>query len=188
MFNLARTYLNIDSSIIEYAQIEGAQSYKKLIWMDNSVLKVKNSTLTLDTIREADSEMHPGGTSNLSAANNPWIIYESNCDQHGLSTHRMMIHNTSLNVILGGGFISTNPLTETSDRTLLLDSVYLYSDYNITSVNTLFNDNISATDTYYIGSNCVSGGNTPVGNWLQLPPDSMIPNIIAFEVPTIKAY
>jgi hypothetical protein len=161
---------------------------KKLVYFTNSVIKVKNSTLTLDSQFEADTEMYPGGSGNLSASMYPWILFENMNDSDAIDTHRIMIHNSSLSVLTGGGFICTKPFHNTNDRTLLLDAVYMYSDYQIISVHTLFNDDPSTNDNYYVGSSSISGGKTPIGNWTQLPPDSMVPNIITFEMPTIKPY
>jgi len=97
-----------------------------------------------------------------------------------------MLHQTAMIVESGGGFILTNPGISTSNRSLLLDSVYMHS---LTGLHaTLWMDQTGSTDTYYVGSNCVSGGKAPEGNWLQLPPDSMVPNIITFEIPTIMPY
>jgi len=188
MFELNKTRLNVDSATLEYRMDGSLTIVKKLVYFTNSVIRVKNSTLTLDSGYEADTEMYPGASGSLSAAMYPWILFENMNDSNAIDIHRIMIHNSSLSVTTGGGFICTRPYTNTTDRTLLLDAVYMYSDYQIISVHTLFNDNPSTNDNYYVGSNSISGGKTPIGNWTQLPPDSMVPNIITFEMPTIKPY
>jgi hypothetical protein len=112
-----------------------------------------------------------------------WVIKETS---NGSQLHRIMLHQTSMIVESGGGFILTAPPSATQDRSILLDSVYMHSPTG--NHLTLWNDNISATDNYYVGSQCISGGDLPGGNWIQLPPDSMVPNIITFQMPTITPY
>jgi hypothetical protein len=171
--------LRIDNCYLELFSTAGGWS--SVIRLINGTIMSKSSTLKLNH-QGYDFQQVPelgGGY----AALRSWVIRET---QNGTVKHRIMLHQTSMVIVQGGGFILTAPPSATQDRSILLDSVYMHSPTG--NHLTLWNDNIGATDNYYVGSQCISGGDLPGGNWIQLPPDSMVPNIITFQMPTITPY
>jgi hypothetical protein len=170
-------YLEL-STATPQASLSATSAVIKLI---AGTVRCKSSTLKLND--QGGDMTTPPEVGSGYAALYSWIIKET---QNGSQLHRIMLHQTAMIVESGGGFILTNPGMATSDRSILLDSIYMHSTNGIHP--TLWMDQTGSTDTYYVGSNCISGGNLPYGNWLQLPPDSQVPNIIAFQMPTIMPY
>ena len=170
-------YLEL-STATPQASLSATSAVIKLII---GTVRCKSSTLKLND--QGGNMTSPPTVGDGYAALYSWIIKETS---NGSQLHRIMLHQTAMIVESGGGFILTNPGQATSDRSLLLDSIYMHSTNGIHP--TLWMDQTGSIDTYYVGSNCISGGNLPYGNWLQLPPDSQVPNIIAFQMPTIMPY
>ncbi len=171
--------LRVDNCYLELFSTAGGWS--SVVRLINGTISSKSSTLKLNHQGYDFSQRPEVGQG--TAALRSWIIRET---QSGASTHRIMLHQTSMVIVQGGGFIITSPQSASQDRSILLDSVYMHSPTG--AHLTLWNDVISATDNYYVGSASVSGGDLPGGNWIQLPPDSMVPNIITFQMPTITPY
>jgi hypothetical protein len=175
--------LKIDNCYLEQSALtpdEATGASASVIKLIQGTVRCKSSTLKLNDFGGDITTLPAVGSGDAQLYS--WIIKET----QNADLHRIMLHQTAMIVESGGGFILTNPGISTSNRSLLLDSVYMHS---LTGLHaTLWMDQTGSTDTYYVGSNCVSGGKAPEGNWLQLPPDSMVPNIITFEIPTIMPY
>jgi hypothetical protein len=157
-----------------------AQGWSSVIRLISGTISSKSSTLKLNH-QGYDIESTPDVGTGYAALNS-WIIRET---QNGSIKHRIILHQTSMDIVSGGGFILTAPQVGTQDRSILLDSVYMHSPTGLHL--SLWND-VNAVDNYYVGSNCISGGIDPQGGWIQLPPNSQVPNIIVFNMPTISPY
>jgi hypothetical protein len=177
--------LKIDNCYLEQSAltpVEATGATASVIKLIIGTVQCKSSTLKLSDFGGDMTDSLPTVGSGYAPLYS-WVIKETS---NGSQLHRIMLHQTAMIVESGGGFILTNPGMATNNRSLLLDSVYMHSSTGLHA--TLWMDQTGSTDTYYVGSNCVSGGKAPMGNWLQLPPDSMVPNIITFEIPTIMPY
>jgi hypothetical protein len=150
-----------------------------LIETDSSFINIKSSSLSINAAKVHNTALEVGS---MDLYNESWIIKET----ASTTTTRIRIHQSSLSIFNKGGFILTTPNLGPYDYSILLDSVYMHT-VDATSP-TLWNNTAGGNDLYYIGSNCISGGILPVGNWIQLPPDSQVPNIITFEMPTTQPY
>ena len=182
--NLEFATLNIDNSFIANRQTFGSHVPNAIIRSLGADINVKSSTLELDT----DYVQFYEFASSENETDNSWIIAEKNSTALGYVSHRIKIHNTALSLPnSGGNFIMTYPQSGAGNQSILVDGVYFYTENSLGMTQTLLN-NSADMDNYYVGSNCISGGINPQGNWVQLPPNSQVPNIITFTMPTIKPY
>ena len=140
--------------------------YCYLVSLDQSTAYIRGCHFEMYN-RRPNSVLTPG---TATASSESWMLLDLNSSYTVES--RLSIHQTTFASLgLTGGspnFIYTDP--QGTSKGILLDDVYFHTEE--VSSYTLFNDNVTHTDDYWIGGTVVSSGQTPfpAGSWNALPP------------------
>ena len=141
----------------------GTSSYCYVI-INNGNMVSRNSTLvSLSNFNGSQAPLTPGAATNTADS---WIIIETT----SAGGARLKLLQTQLvangNSTYASHFILTTPGASGTDS-ILLDDTYFHTTTRASE--SLLNNSVTNTDTYYIGGTILSSGYTPNGTWVGQP-------------------